>query len=100
MDSGPAVGLKPFGKLWVDGWRRVVAERSRRIAGLKLPASWRQTSLDYFNGRLRSPQWWPSMSRLQLATPEYDGVYENLAVDLAGRLGADCLNQKQVAHMV
>ena len=40
------------------------------------------------------------MSRLQLATPEYDGVYENLAVDLAGRLGADCWNRKQVAHML
>ncbi len=40
------------------------------------------------------------MSRLHLATLECDGVYENLAVDLAGRLGADCWNREQVAHMV
>ena len=38
------------------------------------------------------------LSRLHQATLECDGVYENLAVGLAGCLGADCWNREQVAH--
>ena len=42
----------------------------------------------------------------QLVAPDskseagYEPVYENLAVDLAGRLGADCWNLKQVTHQL